>query len=105
MSQKKKQNNKAKAREAVNVSFTAHAWDDYQFWRESTVIEDQAIFGTINELISEIRRTPFTGTGKPEPLKANLSGFWSRRITREHRLVYLFEGGILTIIACRFHYD
>ncbi|MCO8166245.1 Txe/YoeB family addiction module toxin [Pseudomonas sp. 21LCFQ02] len=60
---------------------------------------------TLRGLIEETLRTPFSGTGKPEPLKGNLSGFWSRRITREHRLVYLYEGGTLTTIACRFHYE
>lgn len=105
MSQKKKQQNKTNAREAVNVSFTSNGWEDYEHWHGSTVAEDQKTLTTIHELIAEIRRTPFTGTGKPEPLKGNLSGFWSRRITREHRLVYLYEGGTLTIIACRFHYD
>lgn len=105
MSQKKKQHNKTKTREAVNVSFTSHGWDDYQYWQDSTVAGDSLIFASLNDLINEIRRTPFTGTGKPEPLKGDLSGFWSRRITREHRLVYLYEAGVLTLIACRFHYD
>ncbi|WP_297835311.1 Txe/YoeB family addiction module toxin [Pseudomonas sp.] len=105
MSQKQKQKNKAEARETVDVSFTSHGWDDYQYWQDSTVAVDAAILATINSLIEEIRRTPFRGTGKPEPLKGDLSGFWSRRITREHRLVYLFEGGALTVLACRFHYD
>lgn len=101
MSQKKKQQDRTEAREAVNVSFTSHGWDDYQYWQKSNT----SILFSINGLIEEIRRTPFTGTGKPESLKGDLSGFWSRRITREHRLVYLFESGVLTIISCRFHYD
>lgn len=102
MSQKKKQQNKTKARETINVAFTAHGWDDYQYWQAS---ENSAVITTINKLIAEICRTPFTGTGKPEPLKGDLSGFWSRRITREHRIVYLYESNTLTVLACRFHYD
>ena len=58
----------------------------------------------INTLIDDIQRRPFTGLGKPEPLKRNLRGFWSRRITREHRLVYRIEAGVLQIAQCRFHY-
>ena len=58
----------------------------------------------INTLIDDIPRHPFTGLGKPEPLKRNLRGFWSRRITREHRLVYRIEQGVLQIAQCRFHY-
>ena len=58
----------------------------------------------INNLLKEITRTPFTGTGKPEPLKGNLSGFWSRRITDEHRLVYKVEQNVLYIAGCKFHY-
>ena len=59
----------------------------------------------VNSLIKEIKRTPFTGTGKPEPLKHSLQGCWSRRINSEHRLVYEIDGNIIKIITCRFHYD
>lgn len=101
MSTKSKQRNKTKARNTVSVAFTSEGWDDYSHWMDN----DADIFESINSLISECLRTPFKGTGKPEPLKGDLSGFWSRRITREHRLVYLYEGGQLTILQCRYHYD
>lgn len=68
----------------MDVQFQQSAFRDYQQW----AVDDKKIFSRINGLIKEILRTPFIGTGKPEPLKANLSGFWSRRITDEHRLVY-----------------
>lgn len=101
MSMKSKQRNKTEARNTVSVAFTPEGWEDYSHW----TVSDADILQQINSLISECLRTPFKGTGKPEPLKGDLSGFWSRRITREHRLVYLFEGGVLTILQCRFHYD
>lgn len=101
MSTKSKQRNKTEARNTVSVAFTSEGWDDYSHWGKN----DADIFERLNSLIGECRRTPFKGTGKPEPLKGDLSGFWSRRITREHRLVYLYEGGQLTILQCRFHYD
>ncbi|MFJ4386468.1 Txe/YoeB family addiction module toxin [Pseudomonas sp. NPDC089408] len=101
MSTKHKQRNKTEARGAVSVQFTDEGWEDYCHWQE----RDHAILHSINGLIEACLRTPFKGIGKPEPLKGDLSGFWSRRITREHRLVYLYEGGVLTILQCRFHYD
>lgn len=101
MSTKSKQRNKTDARKNVSVAFTSDGWEDYCHWKSN----DADILDRIDLLISECLRTPFKGTGKPEPLKGDLSGFWSRRITREHRLVYLFEGGQLTILQCRFHYD
>ena len=97
----KKQQNKESARSAVTVAFTTNGWDEYEHWKTA----DSDIFDKIDALIKECLRTPFKGTGKPESLSGDLSGFWSRRITREHRLVYLYEGGVLTIIGCRFHYD
>ena len=66
------------------IQFQQSAFNDYQLW----AVDDKNIFSKIGNLIKEITRTPFTGTGKPEPLKGNLSGFWSRRITETHRLVY-----------------
>lgn len=96
-----KQRNKTEARSTVSISFTSEGWEDYSHWREN----DADIFQRLNALLGECLRNPFKGTGKPEPLKGDLSGFWSRRITREHRLVYLYEGGTLTILQCRFHYD
>ncbi len=76
------------------------AWNDYLHWQKY----DKKIHQRINELIKSCDRTPFSGIGKPEPLKGNLSGFWSRRINKEHRLIYKVENEIITIIQCRFHY-
>lgn len=101
MSAKSKQQNKNQARSNVNVAFSSEGWEDYNYWLSA----DDDIFQRLSSLISECLRTPFRGTGKPEPLKGDLSGFWSRRITKEHRLVYLYENGTLTILQCRFHYD
>jgi toxin YoeB len=95
----KKAGNKEQAKTAA-VSWTAHAWEDYLHWQK----EDQSMLEKINYLIDECLRDPFTGTGKPEPLRGNLTGFWSRRIDREHRLVYLPEDKGIYVVACRFHY-
>ena len=103
MSANQKQRNKVKARNTVSVSFTTEGWEDYSYWRDHPSYLDT--FTSINALIAECLRTPFKGTGKPEPLKGDLTGFWSRRITREHRLVYFFEEDRLTILQCRFHYS
>jgi toxin YoeB len=84
----------------MNLLFTDDAWEEYLYWQQS----DKQILKKINQLIKEIQRTPFTGTGKPEPLKHELHGCWSRRIDTEHRLVYEITGDILKIIGCRFHY-
>lgn len=101
MSAKTKQQNKEKTRNTVAISFTDHGWEDYEHWKTM----DRDILDKVDALIKECLRTPFKGTGKPESLSGDLSGFWSRRITREHRLVYLYEDGTLTIIGCRFHYE
>ncbi len=82
------------------VCFTDKGWEDYLSWQET----DKKNLKRINSLIKEIKRTPFTGKGKPEPLKHSLSGFWSRRITEEHRLVYQVSNNTLSIVACRYHY-
>jgi toxin YoeB len=82
------------------VSFDPLAWESYVYWQR----HDKTIIRKINTLIKECQRHPFEGTGKPEPLKGDLSGFWSRRITREHRLVYRVQGNILQIAQCRYHY-
>ena len=76
------------------------AWEDYLYWLET----DRKILKKINALIKECQRTPYTGTGKPEELKQNLAGFWSRRINDEHRLIYKVEGDVLYIAQCRYHY-
>ena len=89
----------------MNVEFTSHAWEEFTYWLENDA--DVAI--KIKELIKSVRQDPFKGIGKPEPLRFALKGFWSRRITGEHRLVYSITGtkGIdqkCTIIQCKFHY-
>jgi toxin YoeB len=83
------------------ISFRERAWQDYLFWQET----DKQILKRINLLIKDIQRNPFTGIGKPEPLKHQFSGFWSRRINDEHRLVYTFVDNDLIIIQCRYHYN
>jgi len=80
--------------------FSDEAWNDYQYW----IANDRRILKRINLLIKEIRRDPFSGLGKPESLKHNLSGYWSRRITEEHRIVYRVSGDELMIAQLRYHY-
>jgi len=82
------------------IAFDKIAFGDYQSWAQN----DKKIFRKIGNLIKEISRTPFDGTGKPEPLRHELSGYWSRRITDEHRLVYKFENDTVFIISCKYHY-
>ncbi len=77
------------------------AWEEYLYWQK----QDQKTLDRINLLIKETVRQQFVGIGKPEPLKSSLSGWWSRRITREHRLVYKIENNAIIIFQCRFHYD
>ncbi|RKJ68805.1 Txe/YoeB family addiction module toxin [Roseburia sp. 1XD42-69] len=84
----------------MNVSFTENAWEDYLYWQKM----DKKIVKRINELIKDIKRNPFEGVGKPEPLKYDLARKWSRRITDEHRLVYQVEGSNLIVFTCRYHY-
>ena len=81
--------------------FVDESWEDYQYWLKT----DKKILSRINDLIKDISRTPYTGIGKPEPLKYKYKGFWSRRITDEHRLIYQVKGDELLIVKCRFHYD
>jgi toxin YoeB len=83
------------------VSFVEQSWKDYNGW----INADKKIFKKIQRLIKESTREPFSGIGKPEPLKNNLKGYWSKRITDEHRLVYKVEENNLIIISCKFHYD
>lgn len=82
------------------VAWTDEAWDDYIFWQS----QDRKTLKRINRLIVEARRDPFGGIGKPESLKENLSGLWSRRIDETNRLVYAADDDYLTIISCRYHY-
>ena len=85
----------------MELAFSKNAWEDYVSWQA----EDKKTLKKINKLIKEIMRTPFEGNGKPEPLKYELAGFWSRRIDQEHRLVYQYANDKLLIYSCRFHYD
>jgi toxin YoeB len=82
------------------LCWTDEAWNDYVFWQG----QDKKTLKRINKLISETKRSPFEGIGKPEPLKESLSGFWSRRIDDTNRLVYAVEEKALTVISCRYHY-
>ena len=84
----------------MKLIFDEEAWDDYQYWIKT----DKKILKRINLLIKDIKRTPFDGIGDPEPLKYKWSGFWSRRITKEHRLVYFVQSDSILIAQCRFHY-
>jgi len=84
----------------LNVIFSARAWAQYQDWQES----DRKVVKKLNSLIRECQRTPYSGSGKPEPLKHELSGWWSRRVNEEHRLVYRVTEQGLEIIQCRYHY-
>ncbi len=80
--------------------FAEHAWEDYLYWQRT----DIKILDRINLLIKEIQRSPFQGIGKPEPLKHGLAGYWSRRITEEHRIVYKVEKKTLNLVQLRYHY-
>ncbi|MDW3565482.1 Txe/YoeB family addiction module toxin (plasmid) [Enterobacter asburiae] len=84
----------------MKLTWSAEAWEDYLYWQDT----DKRTMRKINELIKDASRTPFEGKGKPEPLKHNLAGFWSRRITSEHRLVYAVSDDALLIASCRYHY-
>lgn len=82
-------------------TWTVAAWEDYQYWQR----QDRKTLKRVNLLIQDTLRRPFEGIGKPEPLRENLAGFWSRRIDDTHRLVYTVDRSDLVIIACRYHYD
>lgn len=84
----------------MKLIFADEAWEDYLYWKK----QDKRIVERINKFIQETQRAPFSGIGKPEALKHALSGFWSRRITDEHRMVYRVEGDDLLIAQLRFHY-
>jgi toxin YoeB len=84
----------------MELIFLSPAWEDYLYWQKT----DKKLLKKLNELIRQCQREPFDGIGKPEPLKGSLSGWWSRRIDQEHRLVYRFENDKLYILQCRRHY-
>jgi toxin YoeB len=85
----------------ASARWTNDAWADYLRWRE----ENRKVFDRINRLVQAIESDPFRGIGKPEPLRHELAGYWSRRITEEHRLVYKVAGKAVHIISCRYHYS
>ncbi|MGH8750803.1 MAG: Txe/YoeB family addiction module toxin [Burkholderiales bacterium] len=84
----------------MKILWADEAWQDYLWWERN----NKKIREKINTLIEDIGRHPFAGLGKPEPLKKNWTGYWSRRITKEHRLTYKFEKGVLLVAQCRYHY-
>ena len=83
------------------IQWDIDAWNDYVYWQT----QDRKTFKRINLLIKDISRSPFDGLGKPEPLKGTLTGFWSRRIDEENRLVYVVEEKVIILISCRGHYE
>lgn len=83
------------------VGFSQLAWEDYLYWQKT----DKKLLKRINALIKDIQRQPFDGIGSPEPLKHNLTGYWSRRINKEHRLVYKVSESQIIIVQCRYHYS
>ena len=84
----------------MKLSWADKAWEDYLYWQQA----DKKILKKVNLLTKEIQRKPFEGIGDPEPLRFNWTGYWSRRINREHRLVYTIKDNELLIAQCRFHY-
>ena len=85
----------------MRIIFSKNSWEDYTSWLN----EDKKMLKKINDLVKDIQKNPYEGIGKPEPLKYDLSGFWSRRIDREHRLVYQVSENEIRIYSCKYHYD
>jgi toxin YoeB len=85
----------------MKITFSKNSWEDYVSWQK----EDKKVLKKINQMIKDIQRNPFQGIGNPEPLKYDLSGLWSRRIDREHRLVYQVLYQEIIIYSCKYHYD
>lgn len=85
----------------MKLIFQAYGWEDYLHWQE----HDRQKLKKLNRLIQECRRTPFSGAGKPEPLKGDFAGWWSRRMDQEHRLIYRVTEDALLIAQCRYHYE
>lgn len=84
----------------MKLVFLEDSWDDYLYWQKT----DKKTLKRINDLIKDVKRSPFSGIGKPEPLKFTMSGLWSRRINAEHRLVYKIQEETLIVLQCRYHY-
>jgi toxin YoeB len=84
----------------MKLIWSEKSWEEYLFWQST----DKKVLKKINNLLKEIKREPFEGIGKPEPLKYELAGCWSRRITDEHRLVYMVDEGAIGVVSCRYHY-
>jgi toxin YoeB len=84
----------------MRLVFSTHAWEDYLYWQQS----DRKTLQRINTLIKEIVRSPYSGIGKPEPLKHGLAGYWSRRIDEQHRIIYKLEEGAIYFVQLRYHY-
>ncbi len=84
----------------MNTSFTPEAWEEYLHWQQM----DKKVLKKVNELLKDIARHPFEGIGKPEPLKFDYAGHWSRRVTDKHRLVYRIEDGNIIVVQLRYHY-
>ena len=84
----------------MRIIFLSQGWEDYIYWQNI----DKSVLKNINAFLKEIERSPFAGSGKPEPLKHNLSGWWSRRLNLEHRLVYKVENESIIVLQCRYHY-
>ena len=85
----------------MNIQFSSRGFEDYVYWQQF----DKKILKKINDLLKDICSNPYEGIGKPEPLKHALSGYWSRRITDEHRLVYRVEGDVIKVAQVRYHYE
>lgn len=85
----------------MKIIFVDESWEDYLYWQKT----DRKILERINNLVKDISRNPYSGLGKPEPLKYKYQGFWSRRINEEHRLIYRIADDEIQIAKCRFHYD
>ncbi|MGD9729481.1 MAG: Txe/YoeB family addiction module toxin [Gammaproteobacteria bacterium] len=84
----------------MKLIFSEHAWEDYLYWQRT----DKKLLKRINELIKDIKRSPYEGIGKPEPLKHGLSGYWSRRINDEHRIVYKADKNSIFVAQLRYHH-
>jgi len=84
----------------MKITFLGQAWEDYLYWQAT----DRVTLKKINTLVKEIERMPFEGSGKPESLKHNLAGWWSRRINLEHRIAYKIDNDAIVILQCRYHY-